>query len=76
MPSCEFMCLECGHNFEVFTTSDDPDEGNEVECPVCGSTQTTRTYQDGFEPEEEDENGNGNGEDEDEEDSGFTDEAE
>ena len=65
MPSCEYICLECGHSFEVFTTSDEDDEGNEVECPLCGSTQTTRTYQDGLEPGD-DEQGDGNGDDEEE----------
>jgi len=54
MPSCEFMCLECGHTFEVFTTSEDIEDGDEVECPLCGSTQTTRTYGDGTESEGDD----------------------
>lgn len=51
MPRCEYTCLECGNSFEVFTTAEHLEDGIEVECPECGSTQTVRTYHEGDEPE-------------------------
>ena len=51
MANRELMCLECGHTFEVYTDSDD--EELEVECPVCGSVDTTRTYDEDTEVDEE-----------------------
>jgi len=48
------MCLECGHTFEVYTASDDEDEELEAECPVCGSVNTTRTYDEDADVDEAD----------------------
>jgi DNA-directed RNA polymerase subunit RPC12/RpoP len=53
MANRELMCLECGHTFEVYTASDDDDEELEAECPVCGSVDTTRTYDEDTEVDEE-----------------------
>jgi putative FmdB family regulatory protein len=47
----ELMCLECGHTFVVYTSSDD--EELEAECPHCGSVDTTRTYDEDAEVDEE-----------------------
>ena len=53
MANRELMCLECGHTFEVYTASDDDEEELEAECPVCGSVDTTRTYDEDTEVDEE-----------------------
>ena len=53
MPNCEFMCLSCGHTFEIYASAREIEEGFEVECPVCGSADTTRTYDEDTEVDEE-----------------------
>ncbi|MBM3323350.1 hypothetical protein FJY69_07730 [candidate division WOR-3 bacterium] len=45
MASCEYTCVECGHTFEVFGVESELDERMEVECPLCGSEECTRTYE-------------------------------
>jgi DNA-directed RNA polymerase subunit RPC12/RpoP len=52
MANRELMCLECGHTFEVCTDSED-DEELEAECPICGSVDTTRTYDEDADVDEE-----------------------
>jgi len=52
MANRELMCLECGHTFEVYSDSDD-DEELEAECPMCGSVDTTRTYDEDADVDEE-----------------------
>jgi len=54
MANRELMCLECGHTFEVYSSSDDEDEELEAECPVCGSVNTTRTYDEDADVDEAD----------------------
>lgn len=41
MPIFEFKCNKCGREFErlVFTS-----ENDEVECPACGSNETTKEF--------------------------------
>jgi hypothetical protein len=41
--------MECGHTFEVFGVESELDGTAEVECPLCGSEDCTRTYDDGAE---------------------------
>ncbi len=52
MANRALICLECGHAFEVYTASDD-DEELEAECPVCGSVDTTRAYDEEADVDEE-----------------------
>ncbi len=52
MATYQFMCLECGHAFEVFLSKRDIDSEKEVECPACGSADTSRTFDEEGEPEE------------------------
>jgi len=54
MPNCQFMCLECGEVFDISTTTEDLDNELQVECPECGGTNTTRTYDEGSPVEAED----------------------
>ena len=60
VPRREYMCLECGNSFEIYTTTEYLEEANAVECPMCGSTDIQRVFEDGEEPE------SGDWEDEDE----------
>ena len=52
MATYQFMCLECGHAFEVFLSKREIDSEKEVECPACGSTDTSRTFDEDEEIEE------------------------
>ncbi len=52
MATYQFMCLECGHAFEVFLTKRDIDDEKPVECPACGSTDTSRTFDEDAELDE------------------------
>jgi putative FmdB family regulatory protein len=47
MPKCEYLCLECGHAFEALVKDEDVDDDSGVECPVCGGTDVTRTFDEG-----------------------------
>lgn len=57
MANYQFMCLECGHAFEVFLSKRDIDSEKEVECPACGSTDTSRTFDEDDDLEEGTEEG-------------------
>jgi hypothetical protein len=46
--------MECGHTFEVFGVESELDERMEVECPLCGSEDCTRTFDDNGEMEDDD----------------------
>lgn len=37
MPIFEYICLECGHEFEKLVRNSS--ENNEIKCPVCNSSQ-------------------------------------
>ena len=39
MPTYEFKCTRCGHQFEIFTSISDREY---AECPECGSKQLTQ----------------------------------
>jgi putative FmdB family regulatory protein len=54
MPQKEFMCLECGHTFTVYSGPDEEEEDLEAECPACGGTDTTRTYDEDTDVSEDD----------------------
>jgi putative FmdB family regulatory protein len=47
MPKCQYLCLDCGHAFEASARSEGLDEDLNVECPVCGGTDVTRTFDEG-----------------------------
>ena len=57
MATYQFLCLECGHAFEVFLSKREIDSEKEVECPACGSTDTSRTFDEDEELEESTEEG-------------------
>jgi putative FmdB family regulatory protein len=64
MPRIEFMCLNCGHTFELTLSADEAEDLVDAECPACGSPDTSRTYDEDTDVDEEEvESGTGAGED-------------
>ena len=53
MPKFEFMCLSCGHTFELVLTAREAEDIVDAECPACGSTDTSRTYDEDADVDEE-----------------------
>ncbi|MFO7650092.1 MAG: zinc ribbon domain-containing protein [bacterium] len=68
MATYQFMCLECGHAFEVFLSKREIDSEKLVECPACGSNDTSRTFDEDEELEESVEEGDAPAEEEGDED--------
>jgi len=36
MPTYEFKCMDCGHQFEIFTSISQKEKGLDLKCPKCG----------------------------------------
>ncbi|MDD5486481.1 MAG: zinc ribbon domain-containing protein [Dehalococcoidales bacterium] len=41
MPTYSYGCQKCGTEFEIFRPMESTEE---VECPICGFTDTERVY--------------------------------
>lgn len=44
MPTYEYGCLDCGHQFEIFATISQHDQGLDLTCPHCGSKQAVQIF--------------------------------
>jgi putative FmdB family regulatory protein len=66
MPRIEFMCLSCGHTFELTLSVAEAEELTDAECPACGSTDTSRTYDEDTDVEDEEIEGENDSDDKDE----------
>ncbi len=42
MPTYEYRCSDCEHDFALQATVAEYEEGLDAPCPACGSEQTTR----------------------------------
>ena len=42
MPTYEYRCTDCEHDFERQASVAEYEEGLDTACPECGSQQTTR----------------------------------
>ncbi|MDZ7412196.1 MAG: zinc ribbon domain-containing protein, partial [candidate division KSB1 bacterium] len=44
MPTYEFKCLDCGHQFEIFTSISQKEKGLELKCSKCGSEKVGEIF--------------------------------
>ncbi|MBC7185940.1 MAG: zinc ribbon domain-containing protein [Calditrichaeota bacterium] len=44
MPTYEFRCLSCGHQFEVFTSISQKEKGLDLSCPNCGDDRIAEVF--------------------------------
>jgi putative FmdB family regulatory protein len=68
MPRIEFMCLSCGHTFRLSLSPEEAEELADAECPACGSTDTSRTYDEDTDVEDEELEGDAGSEESEDED--------
>ena len=44
MPAYDYLCKDCGKNFELFISINKYDGDSNKKCPECGSTETERIF--------------------------------
>jgi len=44
MPTYEFRCMACGHQFEIFTSIRQKEQGLQLKCPKCGGDRIGEVF--------------------------------